>query len=100
MTELTIKDLNCSTCNKYRWGGCSTGMAYDSHIISSVGCASHPLALQVLAKPVVEELTLHKLALEENIDLKEIYDETERNEYRRRLQLINKTIKLLKGDAS
>ena len=66
-TKLTIKDLNCGNCPNDQ--ECPT---YDdikvppdaqrrrrwerSQVTGKVGCASHPLALQVLAGPVIEEL--------------------------------------------
>jgi hypothetical protein len=77
MTEpLTIKDLNCSTCpNKemrHSYGydrdrpSCKLTKWFldfpnpDETIVKDfvgvVGCASHPLALQVLAGPVIAEL--------------------------------------------
>jgi len=67
MTEqLTIKDLNCSTCQHYQYKIVETEGEYcliaDEFIDNStdhmekVGCASHPLALQVLAGPVITEL--------------------------------------------
>ena len=66
-TKLTIKDLNCGNCPNDQ--ECPT---YDDikvppdaqrrrrwerrQATGKVGCASHPLALQVLAGPVIEEL--------------------------------------------
>ena len=67
--KLTIKDLNCQNCtieecdlhpkhkpaDRHRlvlrqWYATSTDA------IKGAGCASHPLALQVLVAPVIEEL--------------------------------------------
>ncbi len=67
ITKLTIKDLNCENCPNDQ--ECPT---YDDikvppdaqrrrrwerrQVTGKVGCASHPLAPQVLAGPVIEEL--------------------------------------------
>lgn len=66
MTEkLTIKDLNCDNCTIEHCpimvsGGnfkpISGGYSEIDNAIKHCGCASHPLALQVLAAPVIEEL--------------------------------------------
>lgn len=76
MTDsLTIKDLNCSTCD---FGKAGVKILYpngelkarlikcqklnrallheESDMITQTGCASHPLALQVLSGPVIAEL--------------------------------------------
>jgi len=72
MAELTIKDLNCEKCPKFNKPSCPyvddgqhMWMDEDGNTLSDeqvemttcvVGCASHPLALQVLAKPVIKVL--------------------------------------------
>jgi hypothetical protein len=70
MTEkLTIKDLNCGnctieTCDKHPKNRPSPKHPLElrqwyttaNATIEEVGCARHPLALQVLAAPVIEEL--------------------------------------------
>jgi len=68
MTEnLTIKDLNCGNCTTICCGFHPDCVAYREPIfeerveavrwfVSVWGCARHPLALQVLAAPVIEEL--------------------------------------------
>jgi hypothetical protein len=77
MTEkLTIKDLKCSTCPNKEVRKSSgfgrerprckitgwfldiprPGQSIQTEFVGVVGCASHPLALQVLAAPVIEEL--------------------------------------------
>ena len=67
MTEkLTIKDLNCRNCGNQSTSRCPmkweafngnsdklSGFNSGNH---SCGCLYHPLALQVLAAPVIEEL--------------------------------------------
>jgi hypothetical protein len=58
----TIKDLNCENCNVNknmlsRYGmNCEVCGNIDPNTINKTGCASHPMALQVLAGPVIEEL--------------------------------------------
>ena len=66
--HLTIKDLNCGNCPKHsikahpiRSGNihmCGDDRIDDMapSVTKERGCASHPLALQVLAGPVIEEL--------------------------------------------
>ena len=63
MTELTINDLNCYTCpDGFPCG--ITGIKSSSikksialcGMVGRCGCMYHPFALQVLAKPVIEEL--------------------------------------------
>lgn len=67
--RLTIKDLNCGNCPSYVSSTVRKGFmkcAVSDYLLNSmqnieghikiVGCASHPLALQVLAGPVIEEL--------------------------------------------
>ena len=59
--KLTIKDLNCGNCPgpcPVLFGTCFDDRAENSHtgITNVIGCAAHPLALQVLAGPVIEEL--------------------------------------------
>jgi hypothetical protein len=68
MTEkLTIKDLNCGNCTTICCGFHPDCVAYREPIfeerveavrwfVSVWGCARHPLALQVLAAPVIGEL--------------------------------------------
>jgi hypothetical protein len=82
MTEqLTIKDLNCSTCPIYDTIKCpywkqvieskfedivTTRRLKD--IVSFTGCCYHPLALQVLAKPIIVELEKEHDLSEHNRD--------------------------------
>ena len=65
--KLSIKDLCCSTCTNPdcpTWIGTNLKMAQSGkmrmHVIGGVvetlGCCYHPLALQVLAQPIIEEL--------------------------------------------
>ncbi|MEN6396769.1 MAG: hypothetical protein ABFC78_09830 [Methanoregula sp.] len=68
MTEkLTIKDLNCGNCGNHRLIGripdideCAimdhTPTREEIKFIKKWGCIHNPLALQVLATPVMEEL--------------------------------------------
>jgi hypothetical protein len=64
---LSIKDLNCSTCDaqcevmpKSKRKTCTNELSprYRARrlAVEMKGCASHPLALQVLAQPIAEEL--------------------------------------------
>ncbi len=64
---LTIKDLNCSTCNTNCNVMPKSKRKEDANFLSPryharhlavemMGCASHPLALQVMAAPVIAEL--------------------------------------------
>jgi hypothetical protein len=61
---LSTKDLNCKTCtiNTCRMNPCNNpemkqeGVYFVFDAFMEKGCASHPLALQVLAQPVIEEL--------------------------------------------
>jgi len=57
---LTIKDLDCSTCSKRETLQCPIELAVDiglaKHLSEVCGLACHPLALRVLAQPVVAEL--------------------------------------------
>lgn len=76
MTEkLTIKDLNCGNCGNQSTSQCPmkweafngnsdklSGFNSGNH---SCGCLYHPLALQVLAAPVIEELE-ERITLLEN----------------------------------
>ena len=76
MTEkLTIKDLNCRNCGNQSTSRCPmkweafngnsdklSGFNSGNH---SCGCLYHPLALQVLAAPVIEELE-ERITLLEN----------------------------------
>ena len=68
-TKLTIKDLNCQnctneTCDKHPKNAPSQRQIYKvrqwyetaADTIKEVGCASHPLVLQVLAASVIGEL--------------------------------------------
>ena len=63
----TIKDLHCENCNKceknpnddYFCAVTNTEIDFtDFESTKLRGCASHPLALQVLAAPVIEELEM------------------------------------------
>ena len=59
--KLTIKNLNCGNCPgpcPVLFGSFFEGRAESemAPITKAVGCASHPLALQVMAAPVIEEL--------------------------------------------
>ena len=64
-TKLTIKDLNCGNCGKceknpnddYFCAVTNTEIDFtDFESTELRGCCLHPLALQVLAGPVIEEL--------------------------------------------
>lgn len=65
-TKLTIKDLHCGNCTRPigKPGGTDDcPLSIPAHLdvavvncIEIIGCASHPLALQVLTGPVIEEL--------------------------------------------
>jgi hypothetical protein len=72
MTEkkvLTTKDCNCFTCLKFEPCSIRDERNYcnainheelttdDVCLIVKLGCLSHPLALQVLAQPVTEQIT-------------------------------------------
>lgn len=68
MTEFTIKNLNCSTCNNTKCDLYDLDEVAKNRILDMgrvmlmrchaeiYGCASHQIALQVLAGPVVAEL--------------------------------------------
>jgi len=73
MDELTIKDLNCDTCknDECDWHPDQAPFPEEvtffvsdlREVIKETGCASHPLALQVLAGPVIERLESQKATL-------------------------------------
>ena len=80
MTEkLTVKDLNCENCTTICCGFHPHCVAYREPIfeerveavrwfVSVWGCARHPLALQVLAAPVIEELERHVAEYQETAE--------------------------------
>lgn len=111
MTEpLSIKDLTCPTCtdstcwlngkNVYYKKAYSSKLNKDHQrdiaehrdAIMKKGCASHPLALQVLAQPVVAELGRRSKEKSANYDPQYYRDEGRRDAY-------EEAIKLLNGDA-
>ena len=68
MTKLTVKDLNCENCDAskknvnedYFCGMTNTEIDFTDFDSTKLrGCCLHPLALQVLAGPVIEELKKH-----------------------------------------
>jgi hypothetical protein len=68
MDIITKKDLNCGNCPLYtttshpiypsdiHYCGTERISEHQKDCTTHKGCASHPLALQVLAEPVIEEL--------------------------------------------
>ncbi len=104
----TIKNLICSTCTHHKIVGripnideCDimdhTPTESDKKFIRQMGCASHSCALQVLAKPVVEELETKKRNCD---DIK--YELPVLSESYGQLKIashaLGTAIKLLKGD--
>jgi len=84
---LTIKDLNCSTCPNRIIAPIGSRVCTiltvehpDSYQIGIpfyqevVGCASHPLALQVLAAPVIKELEKCITTWNENLQPSDDYE--------------------------
>jgi len=97
MTEpLSIKDLNCSTCslfcegkggdfescpalNNGKWAGQPKVKIQSLKkellmFTKYIGCASHPLALQVLAAPVIKELEKCITTWNENLQPSDDYE--------------------------
>lgn len=83
--KLTIKDINCGNCNNKNTEKCPlyhemmsterkkpwnwwvpTGSDVIMAVTETVGCASHPLALQVLAAPSITELEKKKSLTHKN----------------------------------
>jgi len=108
MTEpLSIKDLNCSTCtNKDPYGYCPIDgwkvignhcTTVQESFTGMCGCASHPLALQVLAKPIIDEL---ECELKDQRVLEETHYRKEHAAIHKAIgDTVEYAIGLLKGDA-
>jgi hypothetical protein len=109
MTEkLTIKDLNCGNCPfdgvadkddscPFERVCIKTGMTITESMesfIAELGCASHPLALQVLAAPVIEELERLKTEARKEHDCAQSYGF--RLDRRGKVDALELAIKLLK----
>lgn len=81
MTELTINNLNCKSCDHHTENAythfCGGYPAKLLGVIQSRGCASHSLALQVRTKLVIEELEkLYQVALsKDDIAAYKAYDQ-------------------------
>jgi hypothetical protein len=110
MTEpLTIKDLNCGNCQNYTTGphpifskdihycGTERISEYQRQCTQHKGCASHPLALQVLARSAIEKL---ESAIREDEQICAAIIDPEGKAFRRgEIKMAKEAIKLLKGDA-
>jgi hypothetical protein len=108
MTEpLTIKDLNCGNCSSLKidsdgdlWCEKRNWLftkEFREEDIVVVGCASHPLALQVLAQPVV--VKLERLMTEARQEHDGAMSYGLRLDRRGKVDAMELAIKLLKGDA-
>ena len=108
---LSIKDLNCRTCphkikSTQRLGFMKCDLSNylitpDTPIgdhMEIVGCASHPLALQVFAQPIVEELERRKDAWKKSMTTYHPL-ETAVKTTKARMRGIDEAIKLMEGDA-
>lgn len=108
MTEkLTIKDLNCGNCGNQSTSQCPmkweafngnsdklSGFNSGNH---SCGCLYHPLALQVLAAPVIEEL---EREIKDQRELQSHHRGSHSEVHRKMGDALEYAIQLLKGDVN